>query len=229
MTVADILTREENNWDKIILYKEGTFMKAYEHSAFLFCLHIREFKTKKRFVKNVNQDVVSLGFPEQSVPKWLYNRKYKWTSEKILECDLGVLCSETDFLNWKDSILINAGDKYTPNTRIIEKSTVYKNTYDLLLQIIRFSVNVSKNSREPIGNRLKALVYDLSYKVRNLYDVPDRNSHIDSAIPLCEEISYILQILCDLKEISKETFALAGERIESVSGQLVALRVKVKS
>jgi hypothetical protein len=60
-----------------------------------------------------------------------------------------------------------------------------------------------------------------------LYDVADRDAHIATALEFCSEIKFALQVLKDLKEISLNTFALASERIVSVSKQLSALRGKV--
>jgi hypothetical protein len=45
----------------------------------------------------------------------------------------------------------------------------------------------------------------------------------------CNEIKFALQLLKDLKEISVNTYALASERIVSVSKQLSVLREKVKA
>ena len=53
-----------------------------------------------------------------------------------------------------------------------------------------------------------------------LYDVADRDAHIDVALEYCSEIKFAMQALKDLKdlkEISLNTFALASERIVSVS------------
>ena len=59
-----------------------------------------------------------------------------------------------------------------------------------------------------------------------LYEVLNRDAHIDKALELCSEIKFALQVLKDLKEISVNTFALASERVVSVSKQLSALRGK---
>ncbi len=229
MTFEEIISREESNTNRIYLYKEGIFLKAYEHSAFFVHLYIKEFKLSKRYIKTVNQDVISLGFPETSAPKWLNGHRYVYLSENLVECEIGRTFDEVQYHNWKESVLVNAGDRYTQHTHVIEKAPVYKNAYDLLLQVISFSVNVSKNVQNPIGVRLKDLSYQLCYKIRRLYDVSDREAQIDSALGLCSEIEYVLQLLKDLKEISLKSFALASERIVSVSRQLVALRVKVKA
>jgi hypothetical protein len=68
MTFREIIEREDQNTDSIWLYREGLFMKAYERSAFFAHTLIHEFKLSKRYIKTVNMDVISLGFPEQAIP-----------------------------------------------------------------------------------------------------------------------------------------------------------------
>lgn len=48
MTFTEIIAREVHNLDSIWLYREGMFMKAYEHSAYFVHTLIREFKLSKR-------------------------------------------------------------------------------------------------------------------------------------------------------------------------------------
>ena len=50
MTYAQILEIEDCNVDKVYFYKEGMFLKAYEHSAFLVCRYIHDFKVSRRRV-----------------------------------------------------------------------------------------------------------------------------------------------------------------------------------
>lgn len=63
MTIAQIVESEGENTGKIHLYREGLFLKAYNHSAFLFQKHVRSFRPIKKFYKSVGGDVVMLGFP----------------------------------------------------------------------------------------------------------------------------------------------------------------------
>ena len=86
MTFKEIISREEQNTDSIWLYREGMFMKAYERSAFFAHTLIHEFKLSKRYIKTVNMDVISLGFPEQTVPKWLNGYVYEWVQDGLLRC-----------------------------------------------------------------------------------------------------------------------------------------------
>ncbi len=227
MTYREILDSEAQNSDSIYLYREGMFMKAYERSAFFAHTLIHPFKLSCRYIKSVNSDVISLGFPEATVPKWLNGFVYEWAADGLIRCRTRKQFDETEFQNWKEVSTLNASDRYTPHTAVIEKAPVYKTAYDLLTQVYSFSVHISKNVSNPVGLRLKELCYSLAYSVRTLYDVPDRASHIDSALETASEIKFILQILKDLKEIPVKTFALASERIVSVSKQLSALRGKV--
>ncbi len=207
MTFKEIILREEQNEDSIWLYREGMFMKAYERSAFFAHTLINEFKLSNRYIKTVNMDVISLGFPEQTVPKWLNGYVYEYVQDGLIRCRMRKKFDEVEFHNWKEVVSVNVGDRYTPHTSVIEKSPVYKTSYDLMLQIYDFSAHISKNVSNPIGFRLKELSYELCYSVRILYDMSDRHSHIDSSLNHCSEIKFILQVLKDLKEISVNTFA----------------------
>lgn len=90
--------------------------------------------------------------------------------------------------------------------------------YDLMTQTMQFAAHISKNVSNPLGVRIKELTYQLCYDVRVLYEVPNRDAHIDKALELCSEIKFALQVLKDLKEISVNTFALASERVVSCFG-----------
>lgn len=229
MTFKEILEREEQNTGLVWLYREGMFMKAYERSAFFVHNYIHEFKLSKRYIKTVNQEVISLGFPVQTLPKWMNGYRYEAVGEDMVLCHIGKQYDEVSFHNWKELAYVNAGDRFTPHTAVIEKSQVYKVSYDLLVQIYGFCEHISKNSRQPLGERLKELAYELTYSIRGLYEVPDRGAQIEKAKEYCTEIEFNLQVLKDLKEISVNTFALASERIVSVSKQLSALYGKVKA
>lgn len=49
MTFSEILAVEDANTDRIYLYREGLFLKAYERSAFLCHRHVHAFKLSRRF------------------------------------------------------------------------------------------------------------------------------------------------------------------------------------
>ncbi|MBR5149491.1 MAG: hypothetical protein IKV15_09925 [Bacteroidaceae bacterium] len=74
--IAVILQDEQQNLgDSIRLYAEGIFYKAYERSAWVACRVLHPFMVKKRAVRKVGQEVVSIGFPKTSLDKWAGARR----------------------------------------------------------------------------------------------------------------------------------------------------------
>lgn len=232
MTFSEILAVEDANTDRIYLYREGLFLKAYERSAFLCHRHVHAFKLSRRFIKSVNRHVVSLGFPESSLKKWMWAFPVHELSEKVLVCEVEKEVGEVEYQQWLElaSVIANPGDRYTVHTSVIEKSPVWKVAYDLLGQVLDLSVHFSRNVRDPLGVRLKTLAYEICNGIREIYDVRDRASLIEDIQKKCREVMFLLQLLRDRREISGEkAFPLAAERIDSVSRQLEGLRRKVKA
>lgn len=56
---------------EIHLWREGTFLRAYDWSAWLCCRYLHDFKVTKRQFKDIDAPVAFIGFPETSLPKWL--------------------------------------------------------------------------------------------------------------------------------------------------------------
>ena len=65
-------------------------------------------------------DVISLGFPEQTIPKWLNGYVYEWVQDGLLSCHMRQAFDEVEFHNWKEVV------------SVIEKSPLYKVAYDLM-------------------------------------------------------------------------------------------------
>ena len=55
----------------IHLHREGTFLRAYDWSAWLCCRYLHDFKVNKRQFKGIDDAVAYIGFPETSIGKWL--------------------------------------------------------------------------------------------------------------------------------------------------------------
>jgi hypothetical protein len=69
MKIKEILEIESNNGGVINLFLEGIFWKVYEQSAYLFSANVEAFAINKKMIKNVQKEIVSLGFPETSLAK----------------------------------------------------------------------------------------------------------------------------------------------------------------
>lgn len=67
MTSHDFIAAEADNVDRIVLYREGLFWKAYERSAFAVCSQVRPFKPTKKALKTLGGgELISIGFPTLS-------------------------------------------------------------------------------------------------------------------------------------------------------------------
>ena len=100
----------------IRLFQEGTFLRAYECSAWLCVRYIQDFKATKRKFKGEEAPVVFVGFPVTSLPKYTPEGADVTESEdKSVElvlpagvfgdaADVAVLTA--DFANWKQSVAL---------------------------------------------------------------------------------------------------------------------------
>ena len=78
MTSQDFIRAEAENTDRIILYKEWLFWKAYERSAYILCMQVRPFKPTKKSLKSLDGGhIVSVGFP------WKHEQKHIGALERL--------------------------------------------------------------------------------------------------------------------------------------------------
>ena len=104
------------------LHKEGTFLRAYDWSAWLCCRYLHDFKVNKRSFKGIDEPVVYIGFPETSLRKWVpEGAEQRVESEKHLVLTLPeTMVADhpetlaTAYAEWKDGIPLAEG---TPGMR----------------------------------------------------------------------------------------------------------------
>lgn len=104
--IKDILQEEQKNDGSFIrLYAEGIFYKAYERSAWTACRVLHPFMVKKRAVRKVGQEVVSIGFPKTSLQKWAGGRRVEDAVDDSVLMHLSeeecVPFDEKEFEEWK--------------------------------------------------------------------------------------------------------------------------------
>lgn len=176
MSFQEILSREDANRDRVYLYKVAGFLRAYEHSAYLFHRFVHPFKLSCRFIKEVNRNVISLAFPEASLERWLHSYPHEQVTEKVLSYDIGRIFDEVEYHDWYEvsRIHANPGDRYTVYTSVIENQPVYKTAYDALIHILQLTKNVEKNMKDPFAMKAKHLSYSIVYAVRFF-----RQHHLD--------------------------------------------------
>lgn len=92
----------------LVLYKEGVFWVAYEQSAY-FIAQFKEYKPTKKYFKNIDRFVVSVGFP--NVEALINEMKQKHTIQSVLKTDITIeiilkeAMNNNSFEVWKESIL----------------------------------------------------------------------------------------------------------------------------
>ena len=230
MTQKEIIEFEEANTGLIRLYLEGTFYKAYERSAFAFCTRIKDYKVLRKESKTLGRDILYVGFPMSAADKTLGNAMTRKVSDVIMDVVLSYPIDVNEYLQWRDAQEVEQASRalISPYTKVIEKSPIYKTAYNILTQIILISGNISKNCQTPFGLRMKELSFKTCYIVRGLYDLKgeQRAQSIAEALPLYDELAFLLQLMKDSKQISLNSFALLSEQIISVSRQLSILQRK---
>lgn len=83
-STADILAKEELLEPLIYLHREGIFWKAYQYSAYRVLQRQPNLKLKKKFVKAVSCEVISLGFPDVTLERIFDKREIRILDEKLL-------------------------------------------------------------------------------------------------------------------------------------------------
>ncbi len=76
MSLTKEIVEQENsrfsaNCMELHLYQEGSFLRAYDWSAWLACRYLHDFKVNKRVFKSIDEPVAYIGFPATSLEKWI--------------------------------------------------------------------------------------------------------------------------------------------------------------
>ena len=83
--INEILHVESMNDGTFIrMYPEGIFYKAYERSAWLACMYLGNLMVKKKYIKKVDEDIISIGFPKTALEKWANGRKVDISDEYVM-------------------------------------------------------------------------------------------------------------------------------------------------
>lgn len=117
--IKDVVAKEQKRDDlaacsKVYLYKEGRFLGAYEWSAWLLVRFGGELKVRHRKYKEIAGTVASVGFPSESMEKFLpagstveQSGENELTAEipaELLPSDYTPDMLHQDFETWKTSL-----------------------------------------------------------------------------------------------------------------------------
>ena len=98
----------------LFFYMEGSFYRAYEWSAWLWCRKIRDFSPTHRKVKSIEQTIIHIGCPVSSFFKHLPEGATHTVAtdgsvtlqlpETMFPEGIDVQAMEAEFLQWKQSV-----------------------------------------------------------------------------------------------------------------------------
>ncbi len=124
-TIKERVEREQSNIDKIYLYREGIFYRAYERSAYLWINHICKYEIKKRYVKTVGKVIVYLGFPMSVLESKLVNHSYKEESEYVvIELDESAKVNDESYITWHNQMELSIKTPISVDKKDPQKGTI---------------------------------------------------------------------------------------------------------
>ena len=188
--IEEILHHErERNINDLVLFLEGKFWKAYEQSAYVLA-RLYGFKPTKRYIKLINQEVISVGFPEEALSKYLSNARVD-QEKKMLHAWVQCPQSEQSFQEWKNATRVKEQKNSPPklgevpeggrgvlgeelekeNSRVKDIGLpVFRLAYDLLLRLFHDCAKMSKDYRYTLGEDIKTRLLRLEVCIYHAND-----------------------------------------------------------
>ena len=234
-TIKDILQDERTRESgQLVLFLEGKFWKAYEQSAYILT-KCYNFKPSKRFVKLIGEDVISVGFPQEQLPKYLPNATFVEDGKKIY-ATVNTPCDRLAFLEWKSSTRIKEPKskpigpvevpeewRVKPQVMKEENLPVFKMVYDLLLRVFHESRKLDKDFRYSLGEDLKHLLMRVEvciYHANEEKEALRKVDFINEALERMIEVKLSVRILHDSKQLSLKKYALLCEQMVEIEKNL---------
>ena len=236
-TISEILIREKEvcAHQQVVLFHEGKFWKAYEMSAFLLAKRYN-FRPVKRFIKAVGQEIISVGFPDTYLDKYLSNAVVD-SEGKSLTAEVRDARDERAFQDWKQGIAIKEKKEPTPPTvQKIEKpeeltfdayADLPRNYYCDELPVFRHTAAVL----EYIQPQMRHLDRDYRYSIgtdithsliaaeRNIMrawrckDRIERLNYIDGIEECLLDTKLYIRLLHEVKQLTVKQFAVVSEKL----------------
>jgi len=103
---------------------------------------------------------------------------------------------------------------------LYDELPVFKASYDLLLEIFRFSANFTREYKYTVGERLKNHTLDLISLVYQANSARLKSDIIQQAREQIEMIRLLIRVMKDMQQVSLNSFVTINKHIENVSKQL---------
>ncbi len=105
---------------------------------------------------------------------------------------------------------------------------VYKASYDLLIEIFRFTKDFRKEFKYTIGESLKKETIELITLIYRANSRRDKNEILQTAREHIEVIRLFVRLMKDLQQISLKRFVFVNQQVENVSRQLTGWQKSLK-
>jgi hypothetical protein len=169
MQVSQIIQIEDSNHNSIHLIQDALFFRAWEKSAWLFCEYFNEYKINCRFYKNIQRELLWLGFPRTLIPKFIDNAtKLGMKVEKLSETHYCLKIHnqihKPDFIEWRNRNLLKKHPSEVTTTTSTPKAVLsgFRLSYDFCLDVYRVTGRLNKEFKFSLGERLRTNASNIS-------------------------------------------------------------------
>ena len=137
---------EPFHYGRVHLFHEGSFLRAYEWSAWLLCHFVHEFKVTRRQFKGIDQPVTFVGFPKTSLPKFVpEGSEVQELGEKHTAVDLPVELTgemldslKEEYEEWRKALPLSVPAREKPQAE--DRSPLPTSMTEVMRSILSFPV-----------------------------------------------------------------------------------------
>ncbi len=208
---------------------EGSFVQAYETSAYFFVKCFREYKVHCRYVKKIMNHIVYLGFPKTIINQIQEESErfgYQWKTIIPDKCfEICGIERQGDFRNWKNSI-VEKSELPKPSVpseppKVVSLNNgknilvAYREAYDFAIYICRITGHFYKNFRFGLGDELRAQSIDL---LEHMQMAVSKIATLDTNFCISKIIRMRIEIRLsfDLKQIAERQYIFANSKVENI-------------
>lgn len=224
MTKLEICQREAVNDGKVFLYPEGMFYKAYDRSAFILCQYVYPFKVSARPLKGLDGPLLSVGFPQSSLSKYLGLAQVFDSQDINDRCKMLILNQIPDmsgFDAWKASFFpIVPAHPDSTHTPSFNSLPVYGDAYRLVMDVTVLCGGLDRRFRYSLGEDIRSEAKRMLLAIVWAGKGEDRLNNISLARHTLADVQICLRLLNDLRVVPDKRYVPFLDQTENISKQL---------
>ncbi len=157
MASFEQIVKFENEKPKgvVRLVEANGFYRAYNHSAYLFHQAIAKHKVTRKFVKNINQQLVYIGFPVDRLLERIGTRSHKKTEYGYdVELAADEIPNDEGYDEWRETVPTEVASRGDANSlslngeelcrSVCERIRVFPMETKTLIEIAAFVAEIKK-------------------------------------------------------------------------------------